>query len=249
MRSVTRCHQRHPQRVAGHLVGTATCDRHADAHRDGHANGVAIIHRHPDQDTTPRRPRQTPTTSATPTSTRTPTPTRYADGTRDANPYRHADIHRRRAPRRASRDAHTQRNPYSDPTRSTPPHTCGNGIVEFGEQCDDGNTLDGDCCSATCQFESLGEPCNDGNACTQTDFCLGNGTCVGFNPIACTPLDQCHDAGTCNPSTGLCSNPNKPDDTPCNDGDGCPADTLPERRLPAGRVSAARHAWCCRSIR
>ncbi len=30
---------------------------------------------------------------------------------------------------------------------------CGNSIVEVGEQCDDGNTLSGDGCSATCQIE------------------------------------------------------------------------------------------------
>lgn len=30
---------------------------------------------------------------------------------------------------------------------------CGNGIVEAGEQCDDGNMLSGDGCSATCQTE------------------------------------------------------------------------------------------------
>ena len=30
---------------------------------------------------------------------------------------------------------------------------CGNGVVEAGEQCDDGNTTSGDGCSATCQFE------------------------------------------------------------------------------------------------
>src|SRR3989454_3076688 len=29
---------------------------------------------------------------------------------------------------------------------------CGNGFLDPGEQCDDGNTLDGDCCSSTCQF-------------------------------------------------------------------------------------------------
>ena len=31
--------------------------------------------------------------------------------------------------------------------------TCGNGSVEAGEQCDDGNTTGGDGCSATCQIE------------------------------------------------------------------------------------------------
>lgn len=30
---------------------------------------------------------------------------------------------------------------------------CGNGSIEAGESCDDGNELDGDCCSATCQTE------------------------------------------------------------------------------------------------
>src|SRR5262249_15584804 len=33
--------------------------------------------------------------------------------------------------------------------------TCGNGIVEFGKQCDDGNRIDGDGCSSTCQNEFL----------------------------------------------------------------------------------------------
>ncbi len=51
-----------------------------------------------------------------------------------------------------------------------------------------------------------GTVCNDGNSCTQTDVCLG-GSCTGSNPVTCTALDSCHNAGTCNPSTGACSNP------------------------------------------
>ncbi len=35
----------------------------------------------------------------------------------------------------------------------TNPVGCGNGVVELGEGCDDGNIVDGDCCSATCAFE------------------------------------------------------------------------------------------------
>jgi cysteine-rich repeat protein len=35
---------------------------------------------------------------------------------------------------------------------------CGNGIVETGEQCDDGNTVSGDGCSATCQTEAVTPP-------------------------------------------------------------------------------------------
>jgi len=40
------------------------------------------------------------------------------------------------------------------------PAACGNGILDgSNEQCDDGNTLSGDGCSATCQVET---PCGDG---------------------------------------------------------------------------------------
>jgi uncharacterized delta-60 repeat protein len=37
--------------------------------------------------------------------------------------------------------------------RYLPGDICGNGILEPGEQCDDGNTADGDCCSSTCQLQ------------------------------------------------------------------------------------------------
>ena len=46
---------------------------------------------------------------------------------------------------------------------------CGNGILETGEQCDDGNTTDGDGCSAICEIET-GE--NDQCA-GATDVCAG----------------------------------------------------------------------------
>src|SRR5437773_2467584 len=37
----------------------------------------------------------------------------------------------------------------------TTPVTCGNGTVDSGETCDDGNTANGDGCSATCQMEAV----------------------------------------------------------------------------------------------
>jgi len=103
--------------------------------------------------------------------------------------------------------------------------TCGDGTLEPGEQCDDGNTADGDCCSARCQFEAAGAPCgerfdlcgvnacdsagdcvrtakpdglpcNDGNACTLADTCE-SGACVGG------PLAPCGAGpGGCNPQLG-----------------------------------------------
>ncbi len=38
------------------------------------------------------------------------------------------------------------------------PAVCGNGTIEPGEGCDDGNTVSGDGCSATCQVEGGGPP-------------------------------------------------------------------------------------------
>ena len=83
-------------------------------------------------------------------------------------------------------------------------HTCGNGIVEGGEQCDDGGTANGDCCSAGCQYELGGGGCaDDGNACTN-DQCDGSGGCV--HPPNTAPCDDglyCNGTDGC--SAGACS--------------------------------------------
>jgi cysteine-rich repeat protein len=39
---------------------------------------------------------------------------------------------------------------------------CGNGILDEGEQCDDGNRVNGDGCSAECEIECGGEGCTPG---------------------------------------------------------------------------------------
>ncbi|MGH7962787.1 MAG: choice-of-anchor Q domain-containing protein, partial [Candidatus Binatia bacterium] len=41
------------------------------------------------------------------------------------------------------------------------PPLCGDGVREGTEQCDDGNTIDGDGCSATCQTETAGPVCGN----------------------------------------------------------------------------------------
>src|SRR2546425_3142763 len=121
---------------------------------------------------------------------------------------------------------------------------CGNGFLDPGEQCDDGNTLDGDCCSSTCQFEPAGAPCasptpcltattcdgagvcggatptmaacNDGSACTTADTCAG-GVCVGGPALNCNDGNVCTD-DACNPATGCVNTPNT---APCADGNAC----------------------------
>ena len=56
--------------------------------------------------------------------------------------------------------------------------SCGDGILDGGEQCDDGNTDDDDCCDSTCQYEANGSPCEGANLCTAGQ-CDGAGNCVG----------------------------------------------------------------------
>ena len=41
------------------------------------------------------------------------------------------------------------------------PIVCGNGIVESGEECDDGNKVNGDGCSSSCQIETINQTCTD----------------------------------------------------------------------------------------
>jgi hypothetical protein len=64
-----------------------------------------------------------------------------------------------------------------------------------------------------------GQSCNDGSACTVGDTCQ-SGVCTGA-AVACTASDQCHVAGTCDPATGICSDPAAPDGVDCNDRDLC----------------------------
>ena len=63
--------------------------------------------------------------------------------------------------------------PTPVPPTPTPAPVCGNGMIEAGEQCDDGNRISGDGCTAQCQSEFI--PGNlmyvDG---TLTTDCLGN---------------------------------------------------------------------------
>jgi len=101
--------------------------------------------------------------------------------------------------------------------------TCGNGSLDAGETCDDGNRADGDCCSSACGAEPVGSVCDDGDLCTQTDACDASGACVGADPVVCASggTGQCGSAGTCDPATGQCVGGPVPDGTVCDDGDAC----------------------------
>jgi cysteine-rich repeat protein len=54
---------------------------------------------------------------------------------------------------------------------------CGDGILGPGEECDDGNRVDGDCCSRFCELVATGAACDDGDPGTVVDVCQ-LGACV-----------------------------------------------------------------------
>ena len=94
--------------------------------------------------------------------------------------------------------------------------TCGDGIVDQGEQCDDGNTVNGDGCSSTCQSEGVCQPsgaaCDDAAFCTVNDVCDQSGQCVG-SPRGCSDNNQCT-LDSCNEVQDACENTPVPDGTP-----------------------------------
>src|SRR5206468_1713214 len=92
---------------------------------------------------------------------------------------------------------------------------CGNGMVEPGEQCDDGTA---DACNPAfgCVNTANTASCTDGNACTTTDSCAG-GTCVGGPPPNCNDANVCTD-DSCDPATGCVHTPNT---APCDDANAC----------------------------
>src|SRR5262249_32639809 len=84
------------------------------------------------------------------------------------------------------------------------PDPCGNGTLDAGEECDDGNLKDGDCCSAGCTLEPRGTACDDNNGWTDGDTCDGAGTCQGTpNSAPCDDGAGCNGTDTC--SGGRCS--------------------------------------------
>ena len=62
---------------------------------------------------------------------------------------------------------------------------CGNGTVESPyEECDDGNLIDGDGCSSTCEIEE--QECNSTNPCPDGQTCV-NGVCESPSPPSPPP--------------------------------------------------------------
>jgi cysteine-rich repeat protein len=115
---------------------------------------------------------------------------------------------------------------------------CGNGVLDRGERCDDGNVQDGDCCSATCGTAAEdGIACDDGDACTTTK-CRRGDCVVAEEPEACNQyglvsddeelLHPCSGADTLSPAVVACPIAFLPRDVSCKGGRGI------QRRLDRG---------------
>jgi cysteine-rich repeat protein len=105
-----------------------------------------------------------------------------------------------------------------------PPPGCGNGTLDAGETCDDGNTDSGDCCSAQCVLDAAGTGCSDGDACTVGDACDVLGACIaGTIPRDCDDANACT-VDRCDPLAGCLHDPAPSETALCDDGDPCTTD-------------------------
>lgn len=77
---------------------------------------------------------------------------------------------------------------------------CGDGVVDGNEQCDDGNTMSGDGCSATCELESTGGTCSP-----YSFRCDTAGNVETCNNAGTAWLEVQHCANGC--SAGVCTDP------------------------------------------
>lgn len=95
----------------------------------------------------------------------------------------------------ASGDACTQ--PEGDPgvcrDSACVPAGCGNGLMDGGEECDDGNMVDGDGCDGDCTFScSVDTDCDDASVCTGTETCdVATHACVAGEMLACNDGSPC----------------------------------------------------------
>ncbi len=102
--------------------------------------------------------------------------------------------------------------------------TCGNGMLDAGEECDDGNTSSADCCAPSCQFASAGTICRQAvwpNTCDATEVCTGESAiCPSDGALAdgasCFSTDICSaGAGACQSGSCIAGPRDCDDHVPC----------------------------------
>jgi fibro-slime domain-containing protein len=140
---------------------------------------------------------------------------------------------------------------------------CGNGILEGAEECDDGNTVPGEGCSADCKLETDWACPTPGSPCISTVVCgdgriSGNEVCDDHNTVdddGCsadckktTPGWVCLAAGVrCQPQCGdgLQVGSEQCDDGNTKAGDGCSATCVLEAGFACPTPGKACHATVC----
>lgn len=70
---------------------------------------------------------------------------------------------------------------------------CGNGVVEAGEMCDDGNDDEDDGCTSACEPTCVDDtPCDDGDMCNGAETCdLATNTCMAGTMLVCDDGSPC----------------------------------------------------------
>jgi cysteine-rich repeat protein len=151
---------------------------------------------------------------------------------------------------------------------------CGDGIVDPGEQCDDGNNIDTDDCRNDCTLQPCcvidplaADRCNDFDPCTDDSIDANTGLCVNVdNGQCCTsdsscagdsacrlcagcslfPWDCCDQGSTCILNSPQCQGKTCLDEAACECSELTCSDesTLPDKRLPTEAMSAAFRQAC-----
>lgn len=113
-----------------------------------------------------------------------------------------------------------------------PNHACGNGVLDSGEECDDGNNRDDDGCNTSCRYgcHTVAD-CEDSNLCT-IDTCAPTAhgwACTNVVDVGyacsdgndCTSDDRCSPNAECSPGTNECACKTAADCATFEDGDRC----------------------------
>ena len=84
---------------------------------------------------------------------------------------------------------------------------CGNGVLEEGEDCDEGDANGSTVCGCQihCGYAGWGTACEDGDPCSVHDHCDEDGGCMAGEPLDCDDGDGCT-TDSCEPGTGECLN-------------------------------------------